>query len=663
MRKLIVIAAVALALFAFCFRPDSSEGTFEAFADESGTRPATHYHMAPTKSAAANSARLAEAFGAAGSPTIAFEPGVYNLECRSFTAASSVSLIGSAGGETILKLPTKCAFSTPFMTWDAKSKIRLSNLTIDLNSPTYRALQPVLLFSAYGGSAKGLRIDHVRMIRATSPSLLVTVGATSGNSYEGVSIQSNVFKMNAATSTNQCIALTTVNGTGFIPSAQIVDNMCAGTAVQIDGTQTVVAGNDISGFMFGNAIYAQQNIGRAVSGARWGSGTVTLSYPSAPHFFVVGQDVAVRGSVPATYNGDFVVTATTDSTVSFRVLNDPGIWRSGGYVISTPSNRDCLILGNVMHDTVDGIDINRAVHNGLENSCIGSIVIGNRARNLGGSGFANFASGSMYVSNSSYDTGFIGSGSAGEEGDKSAYLIFDAGLGLDWYASRNVTLIRNKSGFSRPEKVKFGYFEEPYHFFETQLLANTFLGGQNNAVIRPAATVDRKEFANMSIVDASTPVTNISVANIDGPQPTSWKLTCYNLRTTKPNNIGVQFSTKTAPAQYGAMTYITETKENFGGAVSASSSRQPHIVLGGAANRGDRSEPITVVMTPSGSGLPSGQRKIRFYGYYARGGIPVLFSGTSLIPNGASLATLRLSVIGEGSLTGSCILDRSHPPT
>ncbi|WP_150126897.1 hypothetical protein [Sphingomonas panacis] len=483
---LLPVAVIALGIGVSAIGAGAGQNASAPSAETVDLHAAAAFGISAANTAEANT-RGFDAFFASPRPSVVhLSAGTYNLSCRTYTAASAVSILGAGAANTILRLPRGCSFSTPFMAWDGKADVRVSGLTIDLNDPVYPALQPVLKFTAYDADAARLSVDHIAILNGNSPSLQITVGATAGHKYDGVVISDNYLQMRPATTTNQCIALTTVNGTGYIPAAQVIGNVCKGSGIQIDGADTRVSENDVSGFSFGTAIYAQQNVGLPVAAASWANSVVTISHRPSVRFFVVGQKIGVQGAVPTGYNGVFTVIGVTSASVSYAVKSDPGPWKKGGYVISAPSNCGCLISGNILHDTGNGVDVNNAVHAGLENSCVNSIVKNNNAYDLGGSGFSNFASDVKYVGNVATNTGFEGGASAGEEADKAAFAIFDAGIGVDWYASHNVTMQGNRARDGGTGKVKYGYFEEPWHIFATDRRENDFRGHVHDEVVRQA---------------------------------------------------------------------------------------------------------------------------------------------------------------------------------
>jgi hypothetical protein len=204
---------------------------------------------------------LTRALARADSPTITIPPGTYRLACSllssGLTAGSAVSFEGSGEGVSILRLDPACPQTAPLITWNGKSHVRLRNLTIDFNTPaTPRTIQNGLAFLAYSGSASDLLVDHVALINLTSPVLIIGVAAAGGFTYNNITlINSYASLAAAATSQNECLGLTTVNGAGAINSYRVSGNICLNSGIQVDGFNGSVDHNDISGFKFGSAIF------------------------------------------------------------------------------------------------------------------------------------------------------------------------------------------------------------------------------------------------------------------------------------------------------------------------------------------------------------------------------------------------------------------------
>jgi hypothetical protein len=109
-------------------------------------------------------------------------------------------------------------------------------------------------------------------------------------------------------------------------------------------------------------------------------------------------------------------TRITDNDVSGFQFGS-GIFTA--YGASTPTNTDCIIAGNNIHDTGPGLDVNAAAHLGLENNCFNSLVSDNTFNNLGGAAILNYTSLAQYVANKARG---VGKGYDGNPVNRSAYV-------------------------------------------------------------------------------------------------------------------------------------------------------------------------------------------------------------------------------------------------
>lgn len=224
--------------------------------------PASTFGMSPSASAPSNTSGLTTAFSAVDSPTVLFAPGVYNLNCATFSATSSISLIGAGAAKTILRFPSGCSFASDVFRWTSKSNVTIANITIDLNIPV-TPTSPInaLAFQAYAGSTDQLLVTDSAIINGTSPMFMVGFAAAGGASYTNVRIVNNYVTLAAAARTqNQCIGSTTNDGAGTIPSSEISHNVCVNSGIQSDGAFARIIGNDVSGYQFGTGLFTAYNV-------------------------------------------------------------------------------------------------------------------------------------------------------------------------------------------------------------------------------------------------------------------------------------------------------------------------------------------------------------------------------------------------------------------
>lgn len=440
--------------------------------------------MSTTNRPAENAKALMRIFADRGGRRFFIPKGVYQIACGTyFVAQSAISIVGEGAGKSVLKLAGPCQINNSLMSWTSKSDVTLSDWTLDLANSRYVGRQEVLFFAAYAGNAANLTIRRLSIINGNTNSLQIAVAASGGFQYSGVVVEGNELQMTPGRSQNQCIALTTVNGTGAIPSARVFGNRCVGSGIQADGDRTIVSANDIRGYQFGSGIFLAFHSPLKVRGAKWEGGLATVIHDRASNAFVRGQRINIIGASPSGYNGRFILTAVNPTTLTFALPVSPGAYQHGGLAAADPSV-GCLIKNNLMQDTPQTLDINRSAPGGIENNCVDSLVSDNISRNLGGPGYINFASGARYVGNSAINVGYLGSGSALAEGDGAAFVVFDNGFGLPWYASSALKFEGNTSYDGGSGRTKFGYYEEPYHHFDVSIGPNDFHGARQNVVIR-----------------------------------------------------------------------------------------------------------------------------------------------------------------------------------
>ena len=73
-----------------------------------------------------------------------------------------------------------------------------------------------------------------------------------------------------------------------------------------------------------------------VTGGSWSSNVATLTFSTSP-VFQVGDTVVVSGVTPSGYNGTYVLTRVTTTSISYAKTPNPGAWSSGGSIKSDDS--------------------------------------------------------------------------------------------------------------------------------------------------------------------------------------------------------------------------------------------------------------------------------------------------------------------------------------
>lgn len=202
-------------------------------------------------------AALTAAFAKPNSPTIRVPAGVYRLPCGVYyTASSSVSFIGEGKGKSVFKFDAGCTVTNDIFAWDARSDVMIRDITIDVNTPAVPSVpHNVVVVYAYSGSVNSFVLHNTEILNAVDKFFMVGVAAAGGNTLSNFVASDNLITATAGLLQNQCIGMTTVNGSGNIDGFQVINNRCVGSGIQIDGKNGVVSGNDISAFKFGTGIF------------------------------------------------------------------------------------------------------------------------------------------------------------------------------------------------------------------------------------------------------------------------------------------------------------------------------------------------------------------------------------------------------------------------
>lgn len=202
------------------------------------------------------------AFARTDSPTIYLPPGTYRIPCGNyFTAASAVSFVGAGQGVSTIKLDAGCTITSDIFKWDGKSGVSVRNLTIDFNTPMVPStVRNGVAVWAYSGNAANTVIQNIGLINTVDRMIPLSPGAAAGGfTVSNALIANNLITMTPGTLQNQCIAFTTNENAGRVDGHKVVGNTCVGSGIQIDGTNFVVQGNDVSAWKFGTGIFGAFN--------------------------------------------------------------------------------------------------------------------------------------------------------------------------------------------------------------------------------------------------------------------------------------------------------------------------------------------------------------------------------------------------------------------
>lgn len=279
-----------------------------------------------------DAAALTAAFARTDSPTIYLPPGTYRIPCGIyFAAASSVSFVGAGQGISTIKFDAGCTITGDSFKWDGKSGVSIRNLTIDFNTPAV----PSVVYNgvavwAYSGNAANTVIQGISVINTVDRMIPISAGAAAaGFTHSNALIANNVVTMTPGTLQNQCIAFTTNENAGTVDGHKVVDNTCIGSAIQVDGTNFIVQGNDVSGWKFGTGIFGAFN-NPVISPQSCRNGVIANNV-------IHGTPTGVDANNTAFGGIENSCRATVLSNNTFYNLGGPGIVNYA---------RDSLIVGN-----------------------------------------------------------------------------------------------------------------------------------------------------------------------------------------------------------------------------------------------------------------------------------------------------------------------------
>jgi hypothetical protein len=196
--------------------------------------------------------------------TVTLPAGRFRMPCEAaaagLTMSGDISLVGASRDGSVIALDPGCQLvgGQSLFRWDRRSGVTVSGLTIDLGRPAAprSGLFAALDFKAYAGNSQNLAVTDVAIVNGASQSFLLSFGAAGGHAMSHVSVTGSRFALAAAAHTqNQCLGLTTVNGSGRITDFTITHDVCVNSGMQIDGDHGTVSNNDISGFAFGTGIF------------------------------------------------------------------------------------------------------------------------------------------------------------------------------------------------------------------------------------------------------------------------------------------------------------------------------------------------------------------------------------------------------------------------
>jgi hypothetical protein len=132
-----------------------------------------------------------------------------------------------------------------------------------------------------------------------------------------------------------------------------------------------------------------------------------------------------------------------------------GIFAAYNINVSAVSDHDNTIVGNVLHDSPAGKDVDDTPAAGIENSCVRCLIRDNIAHHLGGPGFLNYGNDTIFIGNTAYNNGKTGTVGGGA-GFTAGFFLRASGSATQ-AAGTGVMFIENTAYDDGPGTQLYGY--------------------------------------------------------------------------------------------------------------------------------------------------------------------------------------------------------------
>jgi len=436
-------------------------------------------------------------FARTDSPTVFFPPGTYMLSCaQHWIAASAISMIGASASTTTIKFPSACTIGgDAIFFWDAKSGVRVSELTFDQNNAVTSVWAPgggsgaILAMFAYTGNVNYASIDHVRIINSPGDQYITMYAVCCGYVFENGHMDDNYIHSQPAYSPNQCLSTTTVERSGTMRYMTMNRNICVGSAIQADGDNFDVSYNDISNFNFGTGIFGP-------------------SAGSSKYHSYIGNKIHDSGWTSRDTSGILIGGVEVPHN---SIVCDNMFWNLGGIAINNFGFHN-LICNNIAWNNNNAVPTVSPPISEAEKSAFHTPL----------SGGSKAGTGARYVGNKAYDTRGASA--------RQLYGYFD------W------------AGDAVPGITFSGNEFHGYLGGKAYAIGMGTNGDPNPVSMQDWVTLDRQ---------VKYRVAAIEFTNID-PSFLHYNLTCSGLGPYPNGKIKMQFGTSTGPTWLaGATDYVT----------------------------------------------------------------------------------------------------------
>ena len=348
---------------------------------------------------------------------------------------------------------------------------------------------------------------------------------------------------------------------------------------------------------------------------------------------------------------------------------------------ATAGQASCIknsFIGNIIHDTTAGVDINSAAHMGIENHCPYTLIEGNVTYNLGGAGILNTGDFVSIIGNTGWDNGKNGSGGAGGIGDQAGISLANVpanfhsnGQGVlvsgnNFFDDRTTTLtttqkyglvIGSNVTASFPQRVTS---DNVFTVAAADIIAGT---GQAINVANPGSIAADWIYNNTQSNQASS-VASESWFPLDTASYKHWQLDCDEVTPDSAQIMYLRVGEGSSPTwDAGAHYSVAYSGQENGAAVQGGSSTATGVFLGKTAFDDTQATPgqFTVNTGDLAYGTGIASKLFRFASaYFASGLGGGSIQGMGYWGNDTNPITGLQVVAASGSFKGTCTL-RGRP--
>jgi hypothetical protein len=309
-----------------------------------------------------------------------------------------------------------------------------------------------------------------------------------------------------------------------------------------------------------------------------------------------------------------------------------------------------------MHDSPVGLDVNNTPAGGLENNCYRSLVVGNLAYNLGGPGFLNYGSDSVYEGNTAFDNGKNGTAGGTRLGDPSGFFSNESLIATPLLKSERVTFIGNVAFDSGAGTQLYGFYEKssPSNI-STTLRGNSFTG--TTLAISSNSPIS----SNWEYISEKYSVSTASFEWTDLDQYSAfryWQLECNELAPANVTTFAIQIGQGATPTWQTGANYTYQNYILSGGGPPAAQVSAVSTSMLPTANNFDNTQTMNGQFTVRFGGLTAPGRKPFSHNIaYQESGVgsAVGYGNMFFTGNTDPITAIRL-VTGSGNFKARCTL-------